>query len=348
MSQAAVLTIKQVIGIRSSVSNCVAFQDEQTLVYPAGGNIVLYGIDQKAQKVIPCTPNAQALTTIAVSPNRRAIAIAERINDQPQVTVYDLQSGKKRKTLHTEVIKSNEIVSLLFSADSKYLLTQGGPDYTLVYWTWEKSKIMASTEVRTAAQSNTTVTQVSFNPQDNTQICAVGHGLFKMFRYAESALKPSQSLKQEHYNFTSHCWVSDDRIVAGTDSGKLFVIQNGEILHEIKLDLKSDLRSVTSQYLTSEERSNDSMGENTRQEVKCILPFSRGFIVAAGINKVYIFDRFDDNKEYFRQNREILLPDDPADKSHNQQVVSMCLSPSEETLVVVTDHQQIYQLSFSS
>jgi WD40 repeat protein len=182
---------------------------------------------------------------MTVSPNRRVIAIAERINDRPHVTIYDLQSGKRRKTLQSESIKSNEIVSLVFSSDSKYLLSQGGaPDYSLIYWSWEKGKIMANIDVKppTGPQANATVNQVSFNPQDNTQICAIGNGLFKMFRYAESALKPSQSLKQEHFNFTCHCWVSEDRILAGTDQGKLLIIQNGEILHEIKVDTKSEPR----------------------------------------------------------------------------------------------------------
>jgi hypothetical protein len=85
----------------------------------------------------------------------------------------------------------------------------------------------------------------------------------------------------------------------------------------------------------------------TKSEIKCIVPFSRGVLVAAGINKVYMFDRVDDNREYFRRNREILLPNDLTDKTNNERVVSMCLSPSEETLVALTDHQQIYQLSFS-
>lgn len=189
-----------------------------------------------------------ALTTITVSPNRRVIAVAERINDRPHVTIYDLQSLKRRKTLQSDLIKSNEIVSLLFSSDSKYLLTQGGgPDYSLVYWSWEKGKIMANIEVKppTGPQANATVSQVSFNPQDNTQICTMGHGLFKMFRYAESALKPAQSLKQEHFNFTCHCWISEDRLLAGTDQGKLFVIQNGEILHEIKIDSRAEPRLVS-------------------------------------------------------------------------------------------------------
>ena len=284
-----------------------------------------------------------ALTTITVSPNRRVIAVAERINDRPHVSIYDLQSGKRRKTLQSELIKSNEIVSLLFSSDSKYLLTQGGaPDYALLYWSWEKGKVMANIDVKppTGPQANATVNQVSFNPQDNTQICTVGHGLFKMFRYAESALKPSQSLKQENFNFTCHCWISDDRLLAGTDQGKLFVIQNGEILHEIKIDSRSEPRfalfpekilislfylihrSVTSQHSADERLGlvESSMDINTtgdyitKSEIKAIVPFSRGVLVAAGTNKVYMFDRVDDNREYFRRNREILLPNDPADK----------------------------------
>jgi hypothetical protein len=60
MTQAGVVSIKQIIGVRSSVTHGVAFQDEQTVVYIAGGNIVLYGMDQKAQKVIPCSINAQS------------------------------------------------------------------------------------------------------------------------------------------------------------------------------------------------------------------------------------------------------------------------------------------------
>jgi hypothetical protein len=112
---------------------------------------------------------------------------------------------------------------------------------------------------------------------------------------------------------------------------------------------------VTSQHSADErvglvESSMDlSAGGDylTKSEIKCIVPFSRGVLVAAGFNKVYMFDRVDDNREYFRRNREILLPNDSADKANNERVVSMCLSPSEETLIALTDHQQIYQLSFS-
>ena len=41
-------------------------------------------------------------------------------------------------------VASREFVCLAFSPDSKGLLTHGGaPDWTLVYWLWEKAKVGA-------------------------------------------------------------------------------------------------------------------------------------------------------------------------------------------------------------
>lgn len=133
---------------------------------------------------------------------------------------------------------------MAFSTDSKYIITQSGaPDWTLQYWTWEKTKVMA--QVRTVNTSTTTTTdrfpqssnanashapgmgamgsvagstvfmaggvqssggsggagnavhQVSFNPTDNTQLCVVGNGIFKLFRYQEGMLKAFAFQKTE-------------------------------------------------------------------------------------------------------------------------------------------------------
>jgi len=46
---------------------------------------------------------------------------------------------------HPALLK--EYVSLSFSADGKMLLAQGGaPEYNLVLWVWEKSKVAAVTK----------------------------------------------------------------------------------------------------------------------------------------------------------------------------------------------------------
>ena len=43
--------------------------------------------------------------------------------------------------------------------------------------------------------------QVTFNPQDNTQLCVVGSGIFKLFRYTEGNLKQFAAQKIDPQNY---------------------------------------------------------------------------------------------------------------------------------------------------
>lgn len=94
----------------------------------------------------------------AVSPNKRYAAIADK-GEKPTVTVFDLHTLRKRKVLSFAELQAHEYVSVAFSPDSKYLIAQGGgPDWTLVYWGWEKAKLMAS--LKTTNQNSSPVHQV--------------------------------------------------------------------------------------------------------------------------------------------------------------------------------------------
>ncbi len=74
--------------------------------------------------------------------------------------------------------------------------------------------------------------QVTFNPQDNTQICVVGNGIFKLYRYSEGNLKQFAFQKTEPQNYLSQAWVSDERVIVGTDTGKLLLFEAGELRNE--------------------------------------------------------------------------------------------------------------------
>lgn len=94
----------------------------------------------------------------AVSPNKRYAALADK-GEKPTVTVFDLHTLRKRKVLSFTELQAQEYVSVAFSPDSKYLIAQGGgPDWTLVYWGWEKAKLMAS--LKTTNQNSSPVHQV--------------------------------------------------------------------------------------------------------------------------------------------------------------------------------------------
>ena len=155
----AVATPRHCFGLKADVADNICYLDEQTIIYPSGSNCILFNIDQKSQRFIPGTDKSAGMTSLAVSPNRRYVAIAEK-GEKATITIYDLNTLRKKKVLSSPEVQSTEFVSLAFSPDSKYLVSQGGrPDWTLLYWTWEKAKVMAVT--KSTNQMNSPVYQVS-------------------------------------------------------------------------------------------------------------------------------------------------------------------------------------------
>ena len=85
----------------ASVSNCknaVTFVNNETVVYPAGASLVLFDTIHHSQNLIIGTNRLKPLTAMAISHNRRYVAVAEEAIDnqeekQPLVTVYDTQVG---------------------------------------------------------------------------------------------------------------------------------------------------------------------------------------------------------------------------------------------------------------
>jgi hypothetical protein len=107
----------------------------------------------------------------------------------------------------------------------------------------------------------------------------------------------------------------------------------------------------TSAAIISNTNENQKSNSNESHEVSCIVPFSKGFLASCGNGKAFLFEK-NDEKEFFRKIRELKIPadiysNDPS-KSEEQIIVSMCISPSEETILAVTSWQQIYQLVFSN
>ena len=115
-------------GLRSDVASNIHFLDEHNVIYPVGSNIVVYNIDQKTQRFIPSSSTSQGPSCLAISPNRRYLAVGERGQDKGQIVIHDLVNNKK-KLLQWKDMPSQSFVSLSFSPDSKCLASlTGKPD----------------------------------------------------------------------------------------------------------------------------------------------------------------------------------------------------------------------------
>ncbi|KAM9501173.1 cilia- and flagella-associated protein 57 [Clarias gariepinus] len=283
----------------------------------------------------------QALT---ISPNWRYLAVSER-GERGTITVYDLQheQSRKRKVLTGGDITVQEFVCMAFSSDSKYLLGQGGgPDWTLFYWMWEKNRVMATVK----STNSGPVYQVSFNPQDNTQICVSGYGTFKLFRYVDGALKQTNSAKLETQNILSHAWMSEERTIAGTETGRLLVFESGDLRWEMSV-----AERITEQEPGRQTQDETSSDHDSMPQVTAIKAYSKGFACSAGPGTVCLFEKTEEKCSY-RQIKEIRIPPDPCSNEpsqvEQQEIATMCISPSEETLAISTEQGQIYLIALAS
>ena len=162
--------------------------------------------------------------------NRKLVAFAER-GDRPHVVVFDLELRRRRKVLRCAEFVSQEVISLAFSHDSKYLLAQGGaPDYSLVYFFWEKNKVI--TTLKNMSTAKNPVTQVSFHPKDRSVVCIVGQGIFRMCRLTEGVLKQFGFQKAEHHSMICHDWIGPRHVLIGN-------------LNFIEMDLKYNYHALS-------------------------------------------------------------------------------------------------------
>lgn len=336
-----------IFGLRTSVTNNLCYIDEHTLVYPSGNNCVCFNTVERSQRFIPGSDRSPGLSALAISANRRYLAAAES-GERASITVLDLlhEQGRKRKVLSPGDLQLQEFVCMAFSPDSKFLIAQsGGPEWTLILWLWEKQKILATV---TTGSSKHVITQISFNPHNNMQLCVSGSGVLKLYRYTEGALKQTSFPKVESVHFLCHAWVSEERVVAGTDSGRLLLFESGDLRREIILSNAAKNERADKQV--EMKRVKDSEVDESCFRVTAVISLSKGFACSAGPGTVCLFEKT--KEDGYRKSQDILIPTDaggselvPAD---SQEIHTLCMSLSEETLVVSTDRGQLYSVCLSS
>jgi len=324
------LVHRHVFGLKANVKGNVHYTDEAHVLYPAGHNAILYMADQKVQaKVFPGTDGSEGITCLAVSPNRKFVAVCERFQDRAICSIFDVNTGKRRRsTLSYADCDAKEFVCCAFSAENKFLITQGGPpDWTLILWSWDKARPHGAVKVSNVTGS--VVHECSFNPQDSSLVCVVGDGLFKFLRLQEGTFKhiPNQLSKLRettNQNYVCHAWLYTDQLVVCSEAGDALLFDNGG---EFKMVLPC------------------SPGE--MRSLLCIVPISKGFITGGDGGVVRVFERSDDVKEVFRRTKEMRVGVTSGLGPGTGAVTSIVASPSEETLAIATSNAQLLQLSLS-
>ena len=149
--QTVTVTPKFVFGVNGQINNCLMMHEEKKLVYVAGHNVIIYDMDDNFQTFIPGSPTADEINFITLSPTGRYLAICEKAQPRATVTIYEVTSMKKRKTLpepeydHLS-FACKEFLSCAFSpaTEKQHLVTLcGKEDWCVLVWQWDQFKILS-------------------------------------------------------------------------------------------------------------------------------------------------------------------------------------------------------------
>uniref|UniRef100_A0A7S1KL60 Cilia- and flagella-associated protein 57 n=1 Tax=Percolomonas cosmopolitus TaxID=63605 RepID=A0A7S1KL60_9EUKA len=246
-TQQNILTIRSAYGTPSGIPAAkVAIIQSQplTFLYITGQSLVL----QSPKQTRYITGSGKGISTFAVAPNRRHVAVALKGKD-PMIEIYELTGElKRRKQYLFPGLGSMEYADLKFSDDGEYLIAQGdSPDYTLVLWknnsigsqdSSNKPHLLASQaedggmkfdhvgHIASSNKEKNPVYQCSISPNNET-LCVTGNGIFKLFKFIDGIIKPVQIGlgNREPEPYFAHCWVTEDRLILTNDHGDLFVVE---------------------------------------------------------------------------------------------------------------------------
>ncbi|XP_032923476.1 cilia- and flagella-associated protein 57 [Catharus ustulatus] len=355
MAGAAVLPVA-VFGCRPAVAGGVCFLEEQVVLHAAGAGCLRLHLEYKWHNFIPGTEKSRGVQALAVSPDRRFLAVSEAAGEQPVLAVYELaaERARRRKVLATDELPARQTVSLAFSPDSRFLAAATAPpEGHLACWLWEKQQLAASVRVPAAGDGPC---QVSFNPQDNTQVCITGNGFFKLFKYSEGYLKQMNLQRGEPENYLCHAWLSEEEVICGTDTGKLSLFETGNLNWETSLEYRKPPRELKEDTTTEEYESGLASEDNGLQQhslpqISAVAAYSKGFACSPSPGVVLLFEKTNE-KEVYKESQEVWLPQDlfstEPKKSSRQDITCICFSPSEETMVVSTNKNQLYMFTMFS
>jgi hypothetical protein len=136
----------------------------------------------------------EGISCINVSASKKFLVICEKAT-RAVWTVYEIQHQKVRRSLlkgdqeATAFYQSKEFLAVSFSAKNEkhHLLTlTGEPDYQLILWKWDASKIQAMTSIGFSNPQGIPTFQVSFNPFDPNAVVVTGQSTYKYYKYGET------------------------------------------------------------------------------------------------------------------------------------------------------------------
>ena len=141
--------------------------------------------------------------------------------------------------------QSREFVSCAFSPknEKQHVITlTGEPDWLLLFWQWDKNKIIASINIGLTGSVPCNHFKCSFNPFDHNAVVVTGPNIYKYYKITNQQTEFTADHTQINNkdrsistNYSSHAWMQDTgRLIICTEHGEIMLLEtSGEYMATI-------------------------------------------------------------------------------------------------------------------
>ncbi|XP_017782730.1 PREDICTED: cilia- and flagella-associated protein 57 [Nicrophorus vespilloides] len=352
------------LGLQTRVRGNAHYISDEEVVYPVGGVLCVHNINQKKQKFIKMPEKGANISIIAVSQNRKFVAVCE-IGEKLSATIYDPWVFKKKKQIilpTDKEVQAKEIVAITFTYDSKNLvIVTGEPEWCMYVYKVEKGKLETTSRANNSNGTGTVV-QIACNPNDPNLIVLVGASLFRNLACSEGNWRQYGFNKAENMTFTCAAWISQDRILCGTVDSKIIFFENADlkaIFHMNDLPmmvLKQAEEGGSAANMLEGEPSTVVGGGGEPLEISAMVSINRGFLFAFPNGNILFYEKESPNR--YRKRNVFRIPDHSIERGEEEiteifeefanidltTVNTISINVSEDRFIATCNETQIYTM----
>ncbi|ORY52261.1 WD40 repeat-like protein, partial [Neocallimastix californiae] len=220
--------IVYIFGFESEKLNNLYFLNETNFISAIGNYVYIVNINSLKHKYIPGIKNG-GIGAIAVHPNMSYFAIAEKVENNPFIYIYEYPSCQLHRILRNGSVKGYN--ALCFNNEGTRLASVGSePDYTLTIWDWKQENVI----LRSKAFSQD-VYRVEFLKENDQILTTSGMGHIKFWNISNTftGLKLQGNLGKfgivELSDISTFLHLSDGKVLSSSETGYLLLWEGGLI-----------------------------------------------------------------------------------------------------------------------
>ena len=192
-----ILQLRHVFGVNNLLASSLHLLSSDKFLYVAGYYVVVYNPKEKekSQSYFSGVDGYKAISTVAVSPNKKNLAMGLKGDGKPLIYYYELNVSAKRKKIEfTDNITAKEWVSTAFTPgnDIKFmasLSSKSAGESILAYWNPDKAKCLTYIRIPANPLEKENLVEVLFSPNSSSSehqlLSVLGEKTFRLLKIVD-------------------------------------------------------------------------------------------------------------------------------------------------------------------